>query len=130
MAEPAVIVVDAAPQHALTAETAEMRESANIYVRQIPPKMTHCFQPADHFVIRNLKVQMNKAWRTYVSQCVATLRGDDALNHLFTSSLYLLKKVKYHIISRALGVDSKNSVVASWRQTGIPHAVLGMIIRG
>lgn len=46
-----------------------------VTVIAIPPKMTHVFQPADQFVISNLRFETNKQFQQYVSDLVAVSSG-------------------------------------------------------
>ena len=52
---PIVIILDAADQHNFNAECTALAELHNIKFVGVPPKMSHVFQPADQFVICNLK---------------------------------------------------------------------------
>ena len=52
---PVVLLLDAASQHR------QFPATANIKVIQLPPKLTHYFQPADQFIIANTRKFMRLA---------------------------------------------------------------------
>jgi hypothetical protein len=57
---PAVLILDAAPQHG---DPTEELKKHNIHFVEVPKKMTHVFQPADQYIICNLKKVAKKVKR-------------------------------------------------------------------
>ena len=49
-----------------------------VKVVEVPGKMTHIYQPADQFVISNLRSRIGKSWEGYVEYTVSTQGAIDA----------------------------------------------------
>ncbi len=49
-----------------------------VKVVEVPGKMTHIYQPADQFVIANLRSRIGKSWEGYVEYTVSTQGAIDA----------------------------------------------------
>ena len=118
--EPAVLILDAATQHITTgAGLTEM----GITVVDIPPKQTHCFQPADMFIISGLKQAACKAWGRHVSELFSSDSVEDATAAMLSTRMKVRRDRKYRYLSEALGRLSKEQVQKSWVAAGIIRAI-------
>ena len=71
-------------------------EQYNVVVVCIPPKMTHVFQPADQYVICNLKKYAKNAWFLYVQALFRTFPLEEAITAMHSTSAEI-SRVKKHI---------------------------------
>lgn len=127
---PIVLILDAAEQHKTDAVKALMKEH-NIIVVGIPPKMTHVFQPADQFIICNLKAYVQSAWFSYVQSIFRTESTyTDAVRTMYTTSAPVVKVRKYEFFREALAKFSldRATVLASWAKTSILETCFGVVI--
>ena len=61
------LLIDAAPQHSVEA----LDLPAWLRLHQIPPSLTHVYQPADQFIISGIKQLSNVAYNRWISETVA-----------------------------------------------------------
>ena len=117
----ALFLYDAATQHG---ETAEYLKSFNCDSIECPPKMTHAFQPADMFVISNIKAFTRTAWTKWVEDQFALLPAAEAAKKVENLGTATQKKVqKYQMLSEAVIRLQPPSIQKSWATTGIPRAM-------
>lgn len=117
--EKAVLVLDAAVQH-VTRDSGLNVE--NIDVIDIPKKQTHCFQPADQFIISGLKKKATKAWGNHVEEMFAAAEAGDATVQMLDRRMKLRRDRKYKYLAEALDTISNEVVEKSWVASGILRA--------
>jgi hypothetical protein len=121
--EPALLIVDAAPQHAVFEEL----EAAHHIVRVcVPKKQTHIFQPADQLVIANIRKGLVAAASDYLRDAARrnALTPAEMAKEVQRSTAEWRRKQAGFLLQVATG-DLHASVVRSWRMTGIPRAIFG-----
>ncbi|KAJ9443144.1 hypothetical protein DIPPA_00754 [Diplonema papillatum] len=116
----AVLILDAATQH-VTEEVGLACE--NISIVQIPKKQTHCFQPADMFIISCIKQKAKKAWGAHIEELFTTSDAGDATKQLLDGRLKVRRDRKYRYLAEAIDTTSAEVVVKSWTAAGILRAV-------
>jgi len=116
---PACLIADAAPQHAVTTQQAELLKKHNIYLVQVPDKMTHCFQPADQFIIKTIKEKMTQSFLRYIRVVVAAYGVNKAVCEIYTNCCTHLRKVKYELLRQAISNTPSSVIVKSWEESGI-----------
>ena len=116
---PAVLIVDAAPQHSDVSALA----TANISVVDIPKSQTHVFQPADQFIIACIKQKVNLAWDKFVEKTFADNETAAAIAELMVTSRKVVRRRMYSFLADAVDQLTVNCIVASWEVTGIPRAM-------
>jgi hypothetical protein len=130
---PALLLIDAAPQH--TAVPDGLR--GWLHTCNIPPKMTHVFQPADQFIIANLKQYSVSAYERWIEEVVSVYDEDVAVGILagsppprdssgkspaWTQAGYRRAK-KYTCLAKAMDAMDAGTVLRSWNKSGIPRAM-------
>lgn len=125
----ACVLVDAAPQHKFTDETAKLLEEAGVWVVQIPERATHVYQAADQHIISCLKTAMVKGWESYIRLVFANESMSEAVRTIHTRNATHLKKMKYLLLKKALATISERTVQRSWDMTGVMRAVYNDVPR-
>ena len=115
---PITLILDAAGQHS-TESVKALMEQYNVVVVCIPPKMTHVFQPADQYVICNLKKYAKNAWFLYVQALFRTFDFADAIKEMHSTSAEISRVKKHSFFAEALDKIGSSSVIASWAMSGI-----------
>ena len=78
------------------------------------------FQPADQYVICNLKKYAKNAWFLYVQALFRTFPLEEAITAMHSTSAEISRVKKHTFFAEALErVSAQNSVVASWAMSGI-----------
>jgi hypothetical protein len=93
---------------------------------RVPDKMTHCFQPADQFVIKNLKEKMNLAFNSYIRLVRANYENNEAVQQIYANSAPQLRKVKYELLRQAIDNTPTAVILKSWEETGILRESFGI----
>ena len=132
----ALFVFDMAPQHSL----GPVEALGFVDVVHVPGKMTHIFQPADQFVITNLRKHSEAAYGRFIEDVAAKydqptaariIAGDDpppAANGGkpdWTKAGFQRAK-KYEFLAAAIDNLSESTILKSWERTGIVRALLGV----
>jgi hypothetical protein len=117
--ENACLIIDAAPQHALTEAMRKRCEEENVFLVAVPPLMTHCFQPADQYVIKTIKEKINCAFARYVMLVRAQSTTDETMFQMYTRCTTHLRKLKYELLRQSVDQTSPEVVRKSWEATGI-----------
>ena len=117
---PALFIIDGATQHK---DSATALSSKSCQCVEIPPKMTHVFQPADQFVISGLKVKARALFNGYVARIFARQNVEDAVHEMVMSSASHLRTQKVTLITKAMREITRAQVIASWKVTGITAAL-------
>ena len=91
----------------------------------IPPKMTHIYQPADQFVIVDLRQKVTLAWHAWVEALFAKHSADAAVARLCAKSLPVIRKRMYSMLGDAVNALGSAPIVASWEATGIMKHAYG-----
>lgn len=118
---PAVLLLDAAPQHSDSAALAR----SNITVVGIPKKMTHVYQPADQYTISAIKGKVGTAWDDYVGKLFSSETVDQAVAQLTIRNAPILRSRMYGFLATAIDNLGAAPIVASWEVTGILREVWG-----
>ena len=116
---PAVLVVDAAPQHS----GVDLLSAEGIQLVEIPKKMTHVYQPADQYVIRGLKSKADVAWDEYVETLFAAHNVDDAVAELTVRNKPVIRSRMYRFLAHAVEQLGASAIVSSWEASGISRAI-------
>lgn len=122
----ALFIYDHAGQHTTEAAMEEKFRKVGCGLLFIPPKMTHCFQPADMFIISCIKSHANTAWLRWVTDTFAKASTlDAAVDEISaTGNTTVKKQRKYKFLSEALRLlGNTESVIASWEASGILRAM-------
>ena len=90
----AVMILDQAPQHG----EVEIPGWSELIHLAIPKKMTHIFQPADSFIIANIKRWTKCAWRGYLQQVFRDNTIAEAVKDTIVKSLPVLRARKFSFI--------------------------------
>ena len=89
---PITLILDAADQHNTSDECKALAALHNIKFVGVPPKMTHVFQPADQFVICNLKKYVVNSWNDFVQALFRELSLDDAVKTMHSTALDRIRR--------------------------------------
>jgi D-lyxose ketol-isomerase len=117
----AILIYDSATQHSVTSTYLEPKRIDCICV---PPKMTHIFQPADQFVISNLKATARKIYNDQITEIVQQAGGvDEIVKQLTVTNVKVNRERKIQCLVQAMNLLSESSVLTSWHVTGIPRAL-------
>jgi hypothetical protein len=125
---PAALLIDAAGQHN---GTVSFLEDSGIQTIEVPKKCTHVFQPADMYIISNIKQHAKVGWNRYIEDVYRTLPVEAATNVVTDAVIEGRKKtpykreLKYSLLCGALRALSAETIIASWEAAGIRRA-LGM----
>jgi hypothetical protein len=128
--EKAVLIIDAAAQHCIEETQAELAK-IHCDVVQIPPKTTHVFQPADQFIIANVKAVANNKFLEMYTAAYATQSAKAAFQHMNITKLPWLRERKVHCLMAALGDPGdavpvvQEDIKRSWEVTCIPFEMFG-----
>ena len=123
---PALFIYDHAPSHGTNEEMHAILTQHHIVPVLVPAKCTHVFQPADMYIISNLKQAASAAWSRWVEDQFAVLPLEQAAAGAENVGNATMKKVmKYRFLSEAIDGLAAATVVRSWQVTGICRA-LGM----
>ena len=114
----ALLLLDDAPQHWVPEVVAKAKENCIDFLR-IPPKMTHIFQPADQFIIADLRRKVTKSWQNWIETLFASRPGDAAVSLLCSTSIPVLRRRMYTYLSNAIDSLGPEPVIASWKISGI-----------
>ena len=120
---PALLLLDKAPQHTSTLSL----QAFNCSTLYVPAKMTHVFQPCDHYIIANMKKNFDRTWRKWVQGVYAdaTTSIEECTARILTTSIPVLRTLKYHQLSVALSSLTPSTILKSFGVTGILRAVYG-----
>ena len=121
----AVMILDQAPQHG----EVEIPGWSELIHLAIPKKMTHIFQPADSFIIANIKRWTKCAWRGYLQQVFRDNTIAEAVKDTIVKSLPVLRARKFSFIKAALDRCGSDCVTASWEHVGILRELFGHQLR-
>jgi hypothetical protein len=123
--EPALLIVDEAPQHA---EFQDLEEAHHIVRVSVPKKQTHIFQPADQFVIANIRKGLNEKASDYLRQAAArnALTPEKMAAEVQRGTAEWRRKQAGFLLEVATGFMAP-TVVKSWTMTGIPRAIFGTV---
>jgi hypothetical protein len=108
-----LLIIDAAPQHALN-DTKDELLRHNCGVVQVPPAQTHVFQPADQYIIKAIKEKSRSAWDEWLAVLFQDKTVDDAVKAMTATSHPLLRERKVRMIIDGVDAVSKKCVVDSW----------------
>ena len=73
-----ILFVDNCTAHNITTSVTEALEQSNTELHFLPPNTTDLLQPADSFVIQNIKQEWTKSWEHYCKQMVEKNGWTDA----------------------------------------------------
>ena len=118
--EPALLILDAAHQHG---GHVDILAENNIEVATIPKKQTHCFQPADMFVIAGLKQGVKRAWASHVEQMFAEDEAADATRNLLDKRVKLRRDRLYSYLAAGIDALSPAQVQKSWIVSGVVRGI-------
>jgi hypothetical protein len=113
-----VLLLDHAPQHLCGGLKDDML-AANIKVVMIPPKMTHYFQPADQFIIPNVRARIVKHAEMCFTAITMQSNFTDAVKQMYTCERPKLRQQKYVFFKKALEDLPTAVIKKSWENTGI-----------
>ena len=101
LTEPVCLILDAAHQHVFDGMDDICLEH-NIHIVQVPPGLTHAFQPADQYVIAGLKAKSRAAWNEYVEELYSRFPVDSVIAMLYSSSAKIVRSKKYDFMAFAI----------------------------
>jgi hypothetical protein len=124
----ALLIIDAAGQHAID-ETRALLAQHHCAVVQIPPKTTHVFQPADQFIIANIKRKAVAAYNDWLTEIFRNQSLSEAARVATATSIPVLRKLKVSFLVRALSTGDwpvvQQDIVLSWRKTCLLRELFG-----
>ena len=99
----------------------------------VPPKQTHIFQPADQYIITNLRKKLNNAWHdAQQAMLLKVFRSTAEEQHEalrkaalreWSTSMQARRRDKMLYLTAALETLDAPSVIKSWAATGILRAL-------
>lgn len=82
---PVCLILDSATQHTFEGMD-DLCDEHNVHIVTVPPGLTHCFQPADQYIIAGLKQKTRAAWLQYIEELYAMYDVDTVIAKLYSSS--------------------------------------------
>ena len=122
--ERATLILDAATQH-ITRDAG--LEEHGVTLVCVPKKQTHCFQPADMFIISGLKQQVQRAWSRHIQEMYAGNDATTATSMMIDTRLKIRRDRKYKYMAEAIDALTPEVVVKSWAVTGILRAMFSEV---
>lgn len=113
-----LLLLDDAQQHWDPAVVRKARD-AGVDFLKIPKKMTHIYQPADQYIIADLKRKVTVSWQGWVESLFASRDPDSAVAAMCTTSIPVLKRRMYTYLADAVAALGTDPVLSSWKVTGI-----------
>jgi len=121
----ALLLIDAAPQHDYE-KTKEKLAQHRCDVVRVPPKMTHVLQPADQFIIANIKSRSMQLWNESIAELFKDNEKTAAVKTMTSSSITICRERKVRFITTAALELGPASIKKSWLITGIPECLWGV----
>eukprot|EP00760_Papus_ankaliazontas_P007209 PhM_4_TR13305/c0_g1_i1/m.77158 len=94
-------------------------EACGFTIVKVPKKQTHIFQPADQYIIANIKELACQAWGNYVEDTFAKQDVDEAVQEISVTSLPVVRGLKLGFLIQAIERCTSATVLASWERCGI-----------
>jgi hypothetical protein len=111
-----LLIIDQARQHVPQA-------AEGLRVVKVPPAQTHIFQPADQFIIANVKKKAEEEFKRWIAVLFEQDNVDDAVKAMNAQSVPLQRRRRVEFVVRGAEALGPRSVIKSWNVTGIPNCL-------
>jgi len=114
---PACWLLDHAGAHITPAVSARL--TLDTKISRLPKKMTHVWQPADQYIIKDIKGGVNHEWDAWTRTLWKDKGVAEAVKSFCTRSVPVLRARLYLFLSRAINRLKEAVILASWEMTGL-----------